>query len=72
MALIVSTLIAYFLKLDVATIGTQFGEISSKIPVPKLPLVDIATLQKLISQPFTIAVLAAIESFYYLQWWLMV
>lgn len=43
-ALIVSTLIAYFLKLDVATIGTQFGEISSKIPVPKLPLVDIATL----------------------------
>ncbi|MBE6064499.1 SulP family inorganic anion transporter [Clostridium cochlearium] len=61
-ALIVSTLIAYFLKLDVATIGTQFGEISSKIPVPKLPLVDIATLQKLIKPAFTIAVLAAIES----------
>ncbi|NOH15529.1 SulP family inorganic anion transporter [Clostridium cochlearium] len=61
-ALIVSTLIAYFLKLDVATIGTQFGEISSKIPVPKLPLVDIVTLQKLIKPAFTIAVLAAIES----------
>lgn len=61
-ALIVSTLIAYFLKLDVATIETQFGEISSKIPVPKLPLVDIATLQKLIKPAFTIAVLAAIES----------
>lgn len=40
----------------------SIGEISSKIPVPKLPLVDIATLQKLIKPAFTIAVLAAIES----------
>ncbi|BDR67159.1 sodium-independent anion transporter [Clostridium tetani] len=61
-ALILSTFIAYFFKLDVATIGTQFGEISSKIPVPKLPIVDIITLQKLIKPAFTIAILAAIES----------
>ena len=61
-ALILSTLIAYFFKLDVATIGTQFGEISSKIPIPKLPIVDIVTLQKLIKPAFTIAILAAIES----------
>ncbi|RXM71328.1 SulP family inorganic anion transporter [Clostridium tetani] len=61
-ALILSTFIAYFFKLNVATIGTQFGEISSKIPVPKLPIVDIITLQKLIKPAFTIAILAAIES----------
>ena len=61
-ALILSTVIAYFFKLDVATIGTQFGEISSKIPMPKLPIVDIVTFQKLIKPAFTIAVLAAIES----------
>ncbi len=62
MALILSTLIAYFLKLDVATIGTQFGEISSKIALPKLPGIDIITVQKLIKPAFTIAILAAIES----------
>ncbi|HDK7176159.1 TPA: STAS domain-containing protein [Clostridium botulinum] len=61
-ALILSTLIAYFLKLDVATIGTQFGEISSKVALPKLPGIDIITLQKLIKPAFTIAILAAIES----------
>ncbi|EPY2276993.1 SulP family inorganic anion transporter [Clostridium sporogenes] len=61
-ALILSTVIAYFLKLDVSTIGTQFGEISSKIVLPKLPGVDIITLQKLIKPAFTIAILAAIES----------
>ena len=60
--LILSTLIAYFLKLDVATIGTQFGEISSKIALPKLPGIDIITLQKLIKPAFIIAILAAIES----------
>ena len=61
-ALILSTLIAYFLKLDVATIGTQFGEISSKVALPKLPGIDIITVQKLIKPAFTIAILAAIES----------
>lgn len=45
-----------------ATIGSQFGEISSKIELPKLPGVDIITLQKLIKPAFTIAILAAIES----------
>ncbi|WP_251860845.1 SulP family inorganic anion transporter [Clostridium sp. Marseille-Q2269] len=61
-ALILSTLIAFFLKLDVATIGTQFGEISSQISLPKLPGIDIITLEKLIKPAFTIAILAAIES----------
>lgn len=61
-ALIITTLIAYFFKLPVATIGSQFGEISSNISMPKIPIIDIKTITMLIKPAFTIAILAGIES----------
>ncbi|AWZ47690.1 sodium-independent anion transporter [Clostridiaceae bacterium 14S0207] len=60
--LIITTLIAYFFKLPVATIGSQFGEISSNISMPKIPIIDIKTITMLIKPAFTIAILAGIES----------
>lgn len=61
-ALIIVTLIAYVGKLSVATIGSQFGPISSSIPVPHLPKADINTIVELIKPAITIAMLASIES----------
>lgn len=61
-ALIAATVIALVFKLPVATIGSQFGEISSSIPVPALPNFDLNTIKSLIGPAFTIAILAAIES----------
>lgn len=61
-ALIFATTIAYIFKLPVATIGSQFGEISSTLPSPTLPNVNIDMLVTLIKPAFTIAILAGIES----------
>ncbi|WP_139902379.1 sulfate permease [Clostridium thermarum] len=61
-ALIVTTLIAYFFKLDVDTIGSKYGELSSALPMPKLPNISIATVKKLLQPAFTIALLGGIES----------
>ena len=61
-ALISATVIAYVFKLPVATIGSQFGEISSKFPTPSIPLVNMDTFIMLLKPAVTIAVLAAIES----------
>ncbi|SHE77759.1 low affinity sulphate transporter 3 [Clostridium fallax] len=61
-ALIVGTLLAFAFKLPVSTIGSQFGEISSSFPTPKLPILNINTVKTLIAPAFTIALLAAIES----------
>ena len=63
-ALIVSTLIVCFVPFfgDVQTIGSRFSEISSSIPIPSLPSINISTINKLFSPALTIAVLAALES----------
>lgn len=61
-AIVVSTLIVKIFDVDVATIGSVFGELSNKFPTPKLPNVNLAMIKNLISPAFTIAILAAIES----------
>lgn len=61
-AIVVTTLIAFFAKLPVNTIGSVYGELSSKFPTPKLPQVSFEMIKELISPAFTIAILAAIES----------
>ena len=63
-ALIASTLIVCFVPFfgDVQTIGSRFNEISSSIPMPSLPSINISTINKLFSPALTIAVLAALES----------
>ena len=61
-ALIVGTLIVYFFNLNVETISTKFGAISSNLPTPIFPNITFEKISGLISPAFTIALLGAIES----------
>lgn len=61
-ALIVSSVIVSVFNLDVATIGTKFGELSSALPRPTIPNVDFETFKLLLPSAFTIAILGSIES----------
>ena len=61
-AIIVTTLIVYFAKLPVNTIGSVYGELSSSFPTPHMPAISFGLIQKMFSPAFTIAILAGIES----------
>ncbi len=61
-AIIITAAVVQFFSLDVATIGTKFGNISGKIPPIQIPHFSYETMRALIAPAFTIAVLGAIES----------
>jgi sulfate permease, SulP family len=61
-ALIVTTLLARWLELDIDTIGSRFGAISASIPTPVMPDLSLALVKGLIGPAFTIALLGAVES----------
>jgi len=61
-AIIMASIAVYLLNIPVETIGTKFGEISSSLPVPSLPVVTIERIEQLIMPSITIALLAGIES----------
>ena len=61
-AIIVTTAIAYFAKLDVNTIGNVYGELSSSFPSFQLPSISFELVREMISPALTIAILAGIES----------
>lgn len=60
--LVLATLIAKYLELDVATIGSRFGGIPSSLPSPTLPTFDWETVKYLFAPTLTLALLGAIES----------
>lgn len=61
-AIIVATLLVKFTPLETATIGSVYGELSSALPKPSIPDVNMDMISKLMSSAFTIAILAGIES----------
>ena len=61
-ALIAATAVVQLFGLPVETVGSRFGAIAARVPVPSLPDVPLSELQALIGPAFTIALLAAIES----------
>ncbi|WP_300259474.1 sulfate permease [Clostridium sp.] len=61
-ALILTTLVVFIFNLPVSTIGSQFGKISSNIPMPHIPNLNLNTLKALVGPAFTIALLCGIES----------
>lgn len=61
-AIIVATAVVKIFDLPVATIGSVFGELSSKFPSLSIPSIDFAIIKNLVSPAFTIALLAGIES----------
>lgn len=61
-AIICTTLIALLMKLDLATIETQFGEISNTLPMPSLPNLSFNMVNELLMSAVVIAVLGSVES----------
>ena len=61
-AMLAATLAAYFLHLEVETIGSRFGELPRMLPSPCFPAFDLEHIGPLVKPAFTIALLAAIES----------
>lgn len=61
-ALIVTSALVKILNLDIATIGSKFGEISSALPKLTVPEFDLVYIQMLLPAAFTIAILGSIES----------
>lgn len=61
-AIIGASIAVYLLNIPVETIGSRFGEISSSLPSPSLPVVTIERIEQLLMPSITIALLAGIES----------
>lgn len=61
-AILICTLAVKFLSLEVATIESVFGEISSTIPSPAFPSINLALIKKLLLPATVIAILASIEA----------
>lgn len=61
-ALIVTTLVVWFLKLPVETIGSRYGDIAASVPHPLVPHLTLDQVTGLVGPAFTIALLAAVES----------
>jgi SulP family sulfate permease len=62
LAIVTATLVVQLFDLPVATIGSQFGTVSARIPVPHLPTFDLGQLPALVPHALTIAILGGIES----------
>ncbi|SHJ11138.1 sulfate permease, SulP family [Dethiosulfatibacter aminovorans DSM 17477] len=61
-ALIATSVVVQLFDMDVATIGTKFGEISSDLPEFKTPGFTMDKIKYLIEPAITIAILGSIES----------
>ncbi|MDB5881704.1 MAG: sodium-independent anion transporter [Ramlibacter sp.] len=61
-ALVTLTLVSWYFKLPVETIGTRFGGIPSGLPAFALPAFSWETVKQLVTPTVTIALLGAIES----------
>lgn len=61
-AIVLMTAIAHLFHLPVETIGSRFGDVPNRLPLPRLPDVDLATLRSVLSPAISIALLAGIES----------
>ncbi len=60
--MIVATVLAIVLKLDVETIGSRFGNLPEGLPTPEMPKLQWVDFPQLFMPAITIALLAAIES----------
>lgn len=61
-AVAVTAVIAWFFHLDVATIGSKFGEMPRTLPAPSLPSFDLVKIRAVLPEAVAIALLGAIES----------
>ena len=61
-AIVLTTVLALLLNLNIETIGSRFGDISSSLPSISLPHTSFAMIKKLMLPALTIAILGGIES----------
>ena len=61
-ALLVTTIAAHVLSLNVETIGSRFGTLAAQLPHPVLPRLTFEDITRLVRPAFTIALLGSIES----------
>ena len=61
-ALLFSTFVVQIFNLEVDTIGSLYANISSTVPMPSIPSINMNKVMVLIQPAITIAILAAIES----------
>jgi SulP family sulfate permease len=61
-AIVVSTVLVYYLDLPIETIESKFGEIPNSIAMPQIPTINFDIIQALIGPAIAIALLGAIES----------
>ncbi|MHB1452420.1 MAG: SulP family inorganic anion transporter [Saccharofermentanales bacterium] len=61
-AIICTTLVVYFFKLQVETIGSRFPDLAGGFPAFTIPEIDLSKISSLIQPAITIALLAGIES----------
>ncbi len=61
-AIILTTVVVHAFHLPVETIGSRFGDVPTRLPSPRIPDVDWATIRSVISPAISIALLAGIES----------
>jgi len=57
-----TSVLAWALGFDVATIGSRFGEVPRTLPAPHLPMFDLAKVQAALPDAISIALLGSIES----------
>jgi SulP family sulfate permease len=61
-AIVLATVLTLVFKLNIETIGSRFGEISSSLPGISLPHTSFAMIKELMLPALTIAILGGIES----------
>lgn len=62
MAVAIASIVAFVLRLPVDTIGSRFGDVASRLPVPALPRHDAALLVAVIPSAVAFAFLGGLES----------
>lgn len=60
--MLAATALTQILKLDIATIGSKFGELPRTLPRPGLEILPVSSFAGVLMPAFTIALLAGIES----------
>lgn len=60
--MLAATALTQILKLDIATIGSKFGELPRTLPRPGLEILPVSGFAEVLMPAFTIALLAGIES----------
>ena len=63
-AIIISVIIILYFNIDVATIGSKFGEMKTSFQIPEMPEISFEIIRELLVPAFTIAMLISMESLF--------